>query len=626
MRALLLAPALVLLVGCATPITAKDVGPDRVRASVSRNVLDSRRPSISTATALHRASLTELWDDEPREALTAMHRAALQIDGRDRVFALAEMCYLTARRERDPELYVAAAVYSYLFLVGDLNQEHANRFDRRLGLAVDLYNRSLAEAFRSDDGELFDPRMGTVDMPVGSVEIVAADQVMRLGHQVFTEFRPAIDYQVKGMTSRIITPGIGAALIAGLPPGVETSAGDVSAGARIGGTAFLDVEGELADMESGAVRLRLSLHNAIDEHSIDVRGRTVPLESDITVPIAYSLRESKMWDFELSGFLSPDKAAFENGLQLVEPYQPGKIPVVFVHGTASSPARWAEMLNELRADDTIEGSYQYWLFIYQTSAPILRSAASLRDSLNEKLAALDPEGKDEALKKMVIVGHSQGGLLTRLMVTESGNHFWEHISDLPPEELDLTPEEIADIRSVGFFDPLPFVERVVFIATPHQGSFLSEGILRSLANMLITLPKKTMARTKDIIARNTALLKHDVLAGQPTAVDNMAPGNPFLVALGRAPMSPRVHKHSIVAVEGDGPLEEEDDGVVAYTSAHLPGVESELVVHSYHSCQDKAPAIAEMRRILREALGETGKHEREHEHETRPAKTPATSK
>jgi len=602
MRALLLAPLLVVLVSCATPITATNVGADRVYAGITTNALTDGSPSMATKVALHRASLTELYADSPREGLVALHNAALEIDGRDRLFALAELSYLTAREESDTSLYLASTVYAYLFLAGNDPQPAPSRMDRRIRVACDIYNRSLAEAFRSEDGDRFVPDMGVFDLPVGSIRIESADQVMRLGRQTFMEFHPVADYEVRGMTARIMTPGIGCALIAGVPPGVETSSGDAAGGSVIAGTAFLDVVGELPDATTGELKARLTLHAALDESTVDIRGTTVPLESDITVPIAYMLRESKMWDFELGGFLSPDEAEFETGLRLIEPYQPGKIPVVFVHGTASSPARWAEMLNELRADRGLRDRYQYWLFSYTTSLPILKSADSLRESLRERIEELDPDGSDAALRKMVVIGHSQGGLLTRLLVTEAGDRFWARVSDVPPEDMDLKPHELELIRRAVFFEPCPFVDRVIFVATPHQGSFLSEGILRSIANSLITLPRKTMEFTRDVTVRNPLLFKRDVLDGQATAVDNMAPGNPFLVALANSPMPDRVHKHSIIAVEGDGPLEEEDDGVVAYTSAQLDGVDSEFVVHSFHSCQDKAPAIAEVRRILREAL------------------------
>jgi hypothetical protein len=51
-------------------------------------------------------------------------------------------------------------------------------------------------------------------------------------------------------------------------------------------------------------------------------------------------------------------------------------------------------------------------------------------------------------------------------------------------------------------------------------------------------------------------------------------------------------------VEGDGPVETGDDGVVSYQSAHIPEAKSELVVRSDHSVQSYSHTVAEVRRIL----------------------------
>jgi hypothetical protein len=88
----------------------------------------------------------------------------------------------------------------------------------------------------------------------------------------------------------------------------------------------------------------------------------------------------------------------------------------------------------------------------------------------------------------------------------------------------------------------------------------------------------------------------------PTSVDNMAPDSPFDQALNSLPIAPGVVAHSIISVKGDGPFETGNDGVVAYRSAHIDGVESELVVRSPHSCQANPHTIEEVRRILLEHM------------------------
>ena len=139
---------------------------------------------------------------------------------------------------------------------------------------------------------------------------------------------------------------------------------------------------------------------------------------------AYRLEGAPVWDFELAGFRRGDfsflskRGDGENGLYMLHPYLPGLIPVVLVHGTASSPARWAEMVNELLGDPAIAAHYQIWLFIYNSGNPIVLSSMRLRESLRAVRKGVDSRGRDSALSQMVLIGHSQGGLLTKMMVVD----------------------------------------------------------------------------------------------------------------------------------------------------------------------------------------------------------------
>ena len=166
----------------------------------------------------------------------------------------------------------------------------------------------------------------------------------------------------------------------------------------------------------------------------------------------------------------------------------GHIPVVFVHGTASSPARWAEMFNELRNDRALWGHYQFWVFTYNTGNPVVYSAGILAEGLRKTVQELDPEGKDPALKKMIVIGHSQGGLLTKMTVIDTGKRFGTLVSTVPFEEVQASPEAKEILRRSVFFTPVPSVKRVVFLSTPHGGSFLSGGWIGRLTSKFISLP------------------------------------------------------------------------------------------------------------------------------------------
>jgi hypothetical protein len=202
---------------------------------------------------------------------------------------------------------------------------------------------------------------------------------------------------------------------------------------------------------------------------------------------------------------------------------------------------------------------------------------------------------------MVVIGHSQGGLLTKCMVVEPGNSFWANVSDHPLEELGL-PAETADLlRRALLFHPSPFVRRVVFVATPHHGSYVAGSWYAHQFARLIRAPLD-ITRTMTEFATVKGRLKQQI-RGVPTAVDNMTPGNPFIKVLASLPIVPDVEAHSIISVKPTDDIEDGDDGVVKYKSAHIDGVESEVVVPSEHSCQAHPRTIAEVRRILLLHLG-----------------------
>jgi pimeloyl-ACP methyl ester carboxylesterase len=286
-----------------------------------------------------------------------------------------------------------------------------------------------------------------------------------------------------------------------------------------------------------------------------------------------------------------------------EPYHRGRIPVVLVHGTASSATRWIELVNELVADPAIMARYQIWLYTYESGNPIGFSAGAFREALSRTLRELDPDVSDPALAQLVVVGHSQGGLLAKLTAVESGDRFWRNIAKRPIDEMKLTAEERAVLARSSFFAPLPFVKRLVYIATPHQGSYLTLRRAGRWVAGVVKVPNALTQLMVDVIARNRDDLLLRELDRPASALDNMTPGNPFLATLRGLAVAPGVTTHSIIAVAGDGPVQEGRDGVVEYASAHEPGVASELVVRSGHSCQGDPATIEEVRRILRAHAG-----------------------
>jgi hypothetical protein len=412
------------------------------------------------------------------------------------------------------------------------------------------------------------------------------------------------EFKVRGFLNRYRQAGIGAPLAAELAPAGEGAEAElarkrVPPRLKVPVTAVLRIEDVSDGIASGNLKGRIEIYAADAATTIEGGGRNVPLELEPTAALAYQLEGAPVWDTELGAFISAFKPPFPGGLIMMHPYRPGRVPVVLVHGTASSPARWADIINELQNDPKLRGKIQFWLFTYNTSNPVLLSASELRQSLQSIRKELDPDGRDPALNRMVVIGHSQGGMLTRLMVTDSGSRFWDAVTDIPFEKIDVSPETRALVQRTMFFEHQPYVTRVVFIATPHQGSFRVSSFVLGAVRKLVTLPLTLMTGVAELTEKNPGLPRE----AAATAVDNMRPGNRLVRTLSASPIAPGVTAHSIIPVQGEGPPQGQNDGVVRYESAHLEGVASEKIVRSSHSTQSTPATILEVRRILYEHLG-----------------------
>lgn len=597
-------PALLLLgLACASPVGVERVDDQTAQRELTRSVLSDREPSSFAKAQLLRLGLWERYREAPDEALQAL-RAGLEGPFQAGVlFALAELSFDRARHTGRKDLYLASAVYAYAFAFPE-DGAPPDRFDARTRIAMDLYNHALGEGLAGAAPDSVELHAGVYPLPFGTLRVELDLDGFRWGQHQLAYFTRTSNLELRGLRNRYRLPGIGAALAAQLDirdEPVDTSRFlRIPPGIQVPATALLRIERPRAAVASGHVRGRLQLYANFRDPFVELGGQRVPLEYEPSVVLALLMNNPAIWKFELRGYLSGAYKAEHDGLYALSPYRPGRIPLVLVHGTASSPGRWAQMLNELAGDPLLRTRYQPWLFMYNTGNPILYSAVLLRDALNGAVQELDPEGRDPALREMVVVGHSQGGLLTRLVATDSGDAFWNAVSRKPLSELDLAPETRSLFHRAFFFEHVPYVKRVVFICTPHRGSFLAGRRLGALAARLVRLPLRLASLPTELIANQDALVERSMKSRIPSSVDNMNPRSAFTRVLAASSIAPGIAINSIVAVKDGGPpYSGKDDGVVAYDSAHLANAESELVVHSGHSTQGEPATIEEVRRILR---------------------------
>jgi pimeloyl-ACP methyl ester carboxylesterase len=612
-RPVALLAGMLLAGACATPVGIDPIPPQDFQRQVTANAISAGVPSGYSDQVLQRLNLRDRFKKDPAGALTEIGATLDMEGGENRLFTLAELSYLHAEQSGKRSHYLAAAVYAYAFLFPGAGEPRPDPLDPRTRLAAELYNRALTEGLTPQDGAAVDITPGERRLPFGRLDIDLPGGEPVWGGHALRDFRPAAHVQVRGLRNRYRRAGVGAPLVASLTP-VEGAAGEhvrLPPRLRVPVTVFLRLDHVREGLATGQLRGALEVYSMDTASEIEVEGRQVPLEFEPTAALAYTLDHAPIWDSEIRAFLSGTFLQGNSGvLYTLTPYRRGRVPVVLVHGTASSPARWADLVNELEADPRIAPRVQLWFFAYNTGLPILYSAGLFHEALTKAVAELDPQGTDPAMRRMVLIGHSQGGLLAKLAVVDSGTRFWDNVSETPFEALHVSDETRATLRRSLFMTPLPFVDRVVFVATPHRGSdvagFLVERI-RWLIAWALTLPPSLIRITGEVIVGSEdPLLRQQLRQGLPRSVDNMSPGNQAIKTLASLPIAPGVTAHSIIAVKGGHSLSEGGDGFVSYRSAHIDAAVSELIVQSNHSVQSHPEAIEEIRRILLQHLGSAG--------------------
>ena len=351
-------------------------------------------------------------------------------------------------------------------------------------------------------------------------------------------------------------------------------------------TATLDFHGKDAT---------LALRRPAKQPTATVEGKTRPLAANFSAPMSYYQPPGNLMFVGLLGGFNATKYPAPTGLYFMQPYDPDRIPLVFVHGLFSTPFTWVQTINGLQADPEIRKHYQFWIFAYPTGNPILYSALRLREEL-AKADQLYPNHKP-----YIVVGHSMGGMLTHDQVVTVNEGMWEKA--LGQNARSIFKENSGNsliVRAIKF-RANPRIKRVVFICTPHRGSDLASNGIGKIGISLITLPTRMAAVIMDSLTAADLAQITGSSKRLPNSITGLKPTNPALPVINGAPIS--VPYHSIIGDRGRGDSPNSSDGVVAYWSSHLDSAQSELIVPGPHGSCELPQTIAELDRILRLHLG-----------------------
>ncbi|MFM8633910.1 MAG: esterase/lipase family protein [Planctomycetia bacterium] len=484
--------------------------------------------------------------------------------------------------------------------------------------AGELYNESLAGLLESaqvsgrltPEGMWIGPKWKPICVPViGKALPIDACEI-----ESIEVFCPPPDRRI---TRQHVRSGLGVPVVVRAKRGPQGSLGARFAASRqsLAATAVLRFDmpgnenvfeklaGPLARDHAAAV---LDLANPVEIAAVHVGPARPHLAADLTMPLLDML--AAMPKDSLRSFIQPYGGAdTEPRLEFLEPHQPGRIPIVFIHGLASDQGTWFDMLNELRVWPTFHRRFEPWVFHYPTGAAFMTSAAVLRRELRAAVHQLDPSGTDPHLQNLVLVGHSMGGLHAKLQVVDSGTAIWDAVARRPFHEISMRPERHDFVRNAFFFEPSPFIKRVVYIATPHRGSGLASRGVGRLASLTVQPPVGPTEVHDEVVAMNPDAFWPYFAKRLPTTIDVLEPTAPLLRAMQTLRTPCWVTTHSIIGTSHHSLLVGDDDCVVPVASARIEGVSSERLIPASHTKIHHHPdTVGELKRILTLHLHESG--------------------
>lgn len=624
-------------------VTWRAVSPGESIAAQRGDILTTGQPSALTTqtvrvTGLDLDACATLSSPGCVSALTA----AGGISDERRLSALAELWLqqaISASLQADPRAGDATSVapwmetmryaYAYLFYTRRAPGERA--FEDRQTQVRDWYNYAAQQAV----AQLFGARETKPGIQAQDSRVRFGEWTLRVESKarlpgdasVPAELLPASTLAFGGLRSIYRRDGFGAAMVAvaDIDPVARKAIADLPAKDEWPAsrrratlppawsempapnvTAVFRFDAPTLDQLLRTREVILDVHDPLMESELTLHAHRVPLAGNFTAGYALWLARSGFNRQSLRTLFGREHGIDHPHLYLMQPFDPDRRIVLMLHGLASSPEAWVNVANELLGDEGLRREFQIWQVHYPTNMPVPANHAAIRRLLHEVLRHFDPEGRAAASRGLILVGHSMGGLIARLMVSTADRELWDWASTDLGIDPDLLDRSRPLLDPMLRFQPFPGVERVIFIATPHRGTAVAGHGLARWASRLVRLPL-TLLEAFGIAfqgrAEASATSATRVLETIPTSVDQLDEHDPFLRAAARLPISDRVRYHSIIArLHADGELESSDDGLVPYRSAHLAGAASEKTIVSGHSVQETAASILEVRRILQEDL------------------------
>ena len=599
-----------IIAGCSSSISLREVGADG-RVSYGDSFLFNGGLSAETVNILGNNLLHDKLDSSPEQFIHALEQLSKADDSTRTLIAIMETSQMIADKMRDdPDRAVSydltTLIYTNKYFREILKKNTSRLCDPEMIIAIRCYNLALTQLFAYLQERNLHNNGGFELLAAGGqvMSFTMPEFKLPVAREKIITFHLCSDFRPENLTHDNRRFGIGVPLVCELADNAipETVfAEDQVIPATLVAQISLNGEKQQTDIDHRQIKLSFLDSRSYDE--ITYKGVTIPMAQDFSTPLAFMIRKPQVFEFLRRTFLA-DRTGDSEGLYHLEPHNDQRIPVVLVHGLMSDIRTWMQLINTLQSDPELRKHYRFMGFSYSSGNPILASAMHLRQALAGEREKLQKDQRDlSKFDQMVLIGHSMGGLISRMMISTCDDQLLRNFVGKEAYDNSIDRDD-QFFRDMLLFSPVPSVKRVIFIAVPHRGAELAQSWIAQMASSLIRLPKSLLDFNAKLIRQliNLPEDQKEILAKKFNGINNLSPDGYALQLLNRMKFAPDIPYHSVIGNKDKAGVPGGSDGVVPYSSSHLNGAASEIVVKSRHSVQQNPLAIQEIKRILKEHL------------------------
>ncbi len=326
-------------------------------------------------------------------------------------------------------------------------------------------------------------------------------------------------------------------------------------------TGFIKPTGDSVLDVLSSNELDIHLYNPYRSNSVNILGNDYPLSANFSAGYGLWLAENQLDGVGYLNLLTRRQEATLPKLFMLEPYDPNKRVIVMLHGLASSPATWVNLTNDIFNDDKLRDNYQVWQIFYPTNLPILENRYQIQKLLETTYQQTDPNGQNRASKNSVIISHSMGALIARMMLSD--DNLVDDLDRLDDQNMlsisekhkirDALKESFGEQQLKARFElqALPQVDTAVFLSAPFRGTDYADRWFTRALRRIVYLPVGLVKTVTDNLA--TIAIKGD-LAQNPlgalylqNGASQLSNKSSFIQLTKDITMNNRITYHSIIA-------------------------------------------------------------------------------